>query len=295
MNELELAKKRIDREVRLEKYQGADRVILAQDKWEQIQEERKFKPKFIANTGITSLDSCVEGFRKGQLIVLSGPPKQGKSGVCQTFTKNFVSEGKKCTWFSYELSYEELFDKFPMDKLDFYVPNYMESGNLEWVEDRIIESKEKFGTEIVFIDHLDFLRDPEILKGVNLNTASYIGGIVQKVKRIAVENEMLIFLMSHIRKNKWTTNELPSSEELRDSGQIAQLADIVLMVIRKRADKSSEEVYVGTEAILGVMENRHNGKTKKIEIFLDGKEFRENYSPTIIKSKRQKAEEEIDF
>lgn len=295
MNELDLAKKRIDREVRLEKYQGADRVVLAQSKWEQLQEERKFKPKFIANTGIASLDSCVEGFRKGQLVVLSGPPKQGKSGVCQTFTKNFISEGKKCMWLSYELSYEELFDKFPLEKLDFYIPNYMESGNLEWVEDRIVESKEKYGTEIVFIDHLDFLRDPDILKGINLNTASYIGGIVQKIKRMAVENEMLIFLMSHIRKNKWTTNDLPSSEELRDSGQIAQLADIVLMVIRKRADKNSEDIYIGTEAVLGVMENRHNGKTKKIEIYLDGKEFKENYSPTIIKTKRQKAEEEIDF
>ena len=276
MKELELAQKRIDREVRLEAHLGADRVILAEDKWQALKEERKYKPKFLANTGLVSLDKCVDGFRKGQLIIVSGPPKQGKTSLCQTFTKSFVENKQKCLWFSYELSYEEVFEKFPMEKLDFYVPNYMESGNLGWVEDRVIESKQKYGTEIVFIDNLDFLRDPEVLKGISLNLSSYIGGIVQKVKRMAVEHDMVIFLMSHIRKNKWTTNDLPSSEELRDSGQIAQLADIVLMLMRKRAERGSEEVYIGNSAVLGVMENRHNGRTKKIHLEFEDKKYRES-------------------
>ena len=169
-----------------------------------------------------------------------------------------------------------------MENLDFYIPNYMETGNLEWIEDKIIESIQKYGTDIVFIDHLDFLRDPAVLKGISLNLASYIGGIVQKIKRIAVEQNVVIFLMSHIRKNEWTTNKLPSSEELRDTGQTAQLADIVMMIIRKRAARDADEVYDGTNAILGVMENRHNGKTKKIPIQFIGGEFKEidlnNYS-----------------
>lgn len=275
MNELDIANKKIEKEVKLKEYKGLDRVIHAEEKRKELQEINKFKPAFRALTGIPTLDNCVDGFRKGQLIVVSGPPKNGKTQVCQTFTKHFVVAGHKCLWFSYEVGYEELFGKFPMDNLDFYIPNFMESGNMEWVTNRVIEAKQKFGTDIVFIDHLDFLRDPEILKGVSLNLSAYVGSIMQKIKRLAIEQDVVIFLMSHIRKNQWTTNALPSSEELRDSGQIAQLADIVLMIIRRRADKGSEEIYLGNEAILGVMENRHNGRTKKINIQLIDKEFKE--------------------
>ena len=276
MNEIQQLDAQIRKEVALKEYKGPDRVIYGEDKKNELDEARKFAPSFNVASGLATLDSCIDGFRKGQLIIVSGPPKQGKTAFCQTLTESFIKQGKKCLWFSYELSFEELFTKFPMNIMDFYLPNYMETGNLKWIEDRIIESKQKFGTEIVFIDHLDFLRDLEILKGVSLNLSAYVGGIVQKVKQMAIKHEMVIFLMSHIRKNKWTTNELPSSEELRDSGQIAQLADIVLMIIRRRADKTGEEIYERNEAFLGVMENRHNGKTKRIAIKLEGKRYEES-------------------
>lgn len=275
MSEIENIDKRIEKEVLLKSYKGVDRVVHAEDKRKEIEETNQNKPPFRAMSGIKSLDDCTDGFRKGQLIVVSGPTKNGKTSFCQTLTNNFIEDEKKCIWFSYELGYEELFDKFPEGTLDFYVPNYIQDGNLEWVEDRIIESKQKFGTEIVFLDHLDFLRDPVILRGVSLNMSAYIGGIVQKIKSIAVRHGLVIFLMSHIRKNKWTSNELPSAEELRDSGQIAQLSDMVLMLIRKRADRDAEEVYLGNSAVLGVMENRHNGKTKKIGLKLVDNRFEE--------------------
>src|SRR3990167_6545509 len=207
MNEIQTIDKKIEREVLLGEYKGKDRVIYAEEKKAEIQIEKANRPPFYAQTGISSLDECVDGFRKGQLIIVSGPPKHGKTALCQTFTKRFTAQGLRCLWFSYELGYEELFEKFPMDVLDFYVPNYLESGNLEWIENRIIESKQKFKTEVVFIDHLDFLRDPDILKGVSINLAAYIGGIIQKIKRTAIEQNVLIFLMTHIRKNEWKTED----------------------------------------------------------------------------------------
>jgi len=272
MNELQLIEKRVEKELHLKKYTGADRIVLAEDKRKGIEEEAKTRPPFAAMTGISLLDECTDGFRKGQLVILSGPPKNGKTAMCQTFTDNFVKNGLRCLWFSYEVGYEELFKKFPMERLDFYVPNQTATGNLEWIEDKILETKVKYGVDVVFIDHLDFLRDTDVLKGVSVNMSSYIGGIVQRVKRMAVTHNVVIFLMAHIRKNKWTANELPDSEELRDSGQIAQLADFVIMVIRERDEKKADLVYTNN-AILGVMENRHNGKTKKIKMTMANKRF----------------------
>lgn len=289
MNDLQLIEQKARLKESLKTYKGEDRVIVAKDKLANIKQEALFRPPFKAVTGIPLLDECLDGFRLGQLIVISGPPKQGKSYLCQHFTMKFVDQGHQCLWLEYELGYEEFFERFPQhyqEKFDFLIPNYMQSGNLEWVEHRIIEAKEKNpNLKAVFIDHLDFLRDPDILKGVSYNLASYIGGIVQKVKRIAVENEVVIFLMSHIRKNQWTTNDLPSSEELRDTGQTAQLADIVMMIIRKRMPKSSNEIYDTNKAIVGVIENRLNGKTKKASVQLkDGFYVEELYTPTETRS-----------
>ena len=267
MQEISELEKKIKLEVEMKSYSGADRVVYADDKLKEIEEERKHKPAFAAFTGWGTFDAQIDGFRKGQLIVLSGPPKNGKSQFCAAITARLWNK-YKCVWFQYELNYEEFLARFPKNsenKLDFYLPNYMESGNLEWIEKRIVEAKEKHGIEIVFIDHLDFLRDVKDLRNVSMNLSTYVGGIVQKVKQLAIKHEVVIFLMTHIRKNEWTKDSLPNSEELRDSGQIAQLADIVLMIIRRRS-KEGDEVYHPTGVLVGEMENRHNGKTKKISM-----------------------------
>ena len=278
MKELETLENRIRKEVFLKDYKGQDRVVLAKDKKLQLEEEAKTRPKFSALVPtMPTLNECVDGFRKQQLVVVSGPPKNGKSELCATFTTNFMNQGLKCLWLPFEGMFEELFARF-LDKWDFYVPNYMEQGRIEWVEDKIIEAKQKFGTEIIFIDNLDFLCDPSMAKemrGINSNYATYVGSIVQRVKELAVAHNVLIFLMSHITKTKWTTNKLPDSEDLRDTGKTAQLADIVIMIIRERS-KKEDEVYTGNTAIMGVMENRLNGKTKKMRLELSiYKEFME--------------------
>ena len=274
--------------IKLKTYQGEDRVIHAEDKRKELADIRATKPKFLAYSGIPSLDKTTEGFRKGQLVVVSGPPKNGKTALCQTITKRMALDKQRTLWFSYELTLDELFQKFPKfdkDWMDFFVPRVIDSGNLQWVEDRIIEAKHKYGIEAVFIDHLDFLKDPEVAR-VNQNMSSYIGLIVQRVKRIAVEQELVIFLMTHLRKNNWTSNQLPSSEELRDTGQIAQLADLVLMVVRRRNDK---KLYDENKAMVGVMENRHNGKTAFVDLLMVEKEFIEE-----IISKEEKEQREAE-
>lgn len=276
----------IQRELALKEYAGPDRDSHAQEVSDVIAENALNRPKFSASMGLPALDRCVDGFRPGQLIIVSGPPKNGKTLLCQNLTTRFTDQGHRCLWFEYELNYEEFLAKFTRGTLDFYLPRIMGSKGLDWIEDRIIEGKLKFNTKVVFIDHLDFLRDDKKLRGdVSINLAAYIGGIVQKVKTMAVQHDVLIFLMSHIRKNEWTSGKLPSSEELRDSGQIAQLADIVMMVMRKR-DKENNNLYLETDALIGVIENRHNGKTEIVNVQIVGGEFYESSDPQLNEPKQ---------
>lgn len=295
MNEIEKIDARVKKELLLKDYKGKDRIVYAEEKRKELEDEKGLIPPFRAKVDtIPTLNWCTDGFRKQQLVIVSGPPKNGKTELCATFTASFIKQQKKCLWLPFEGMYEELFARF--DTLDFYIPNYMETGRISWVEDKIIEAKQKYGTEIVFIDNLDFLRDPTAMRemrGISTNYATYVGSLVQSIKEIAVSQNILIFLMSHITKNKWTSNNLPNAEDLRDTGQTAQLADIVMMIIRKRSTQANE-VYEGSKAIMGVMENRLNGRTKKIPLNLQGKVFVE-IDDTKESVKQNEVEQEWDI
>ena len=106
-------------------YAGADRVVHAKDKKTEISEQEKTRTPFSARTGLSALDECLDGFRRGQLVIVSGPPKNGKTLLCQNLSSRFTKQGHRCAWFEYELNYEEFLAKFPEGEIDFHLPNYM--------------------------------------------------------------------------------------------------------------------------------------------------------------------------
>jgi len=83
----------------------------------------------------------------------------------------------------------------------------------------------KYNARIFFVDHLHFLVDMARVSNPSLE----IGAIVRRIKRFAVENDFIIFLLAHIKKNE---GEDLSYRDLRDSSFIAQDSDTVIMIKR---------------------------------------------------------------
>jgi replicative DNA helicase len=77
--------KQIENQERFNNYQGEDRVIKVQEVYEE--EKKNQKPVFF-KTGINSLDCLIGGFKKGQLIVITGMPKRGKTTLAKTNRKS---------------------------------------------------------------------------------------------------------------------------------------------------------------------------------------------------------------
>lgn len=216
------------------------------DKLEKVEGFRAF-------TGFEKLDEATKGFRGGQLVIISGPTGGGKTAISRTFTQKLIEHQTKVCWFSYEESYEDLFEKMP--SLDFYVPDKREDDQLEWLKKHMQKAKEH-GVTVFFIDNLDFLRKPKDLKMPDMNLASYVGGIVQDIKTFAVQENVIIFLLVHIKKNNWSSNEMPTSEDIRDSGMVPQLADFVFFIKRERNDEKIPTAF----ARLSIDKNRVNGR-----------------------------------
>ena len=88
-----------------------------------------------------------------------------------------------------------------------------------------MEAHFKYNTRIFFIDHLHYLIDIARVKNPSLD----IGTIVRRVKRFAVDNDFIMFLLAHVSK---TESDNVSYRDLRDSSFIAQESDTVIMVKR---------------------------------------------------------------
>jgi len=177
---------------------------------------------------IPSLDRYIEDFRDGELIAISGPTKMGKTLLAQTLTVNFGKQNQPALWFTYEVPPRQFLSQFPELPM-IYMPAKLKAHALDWLENRILESFEKYRTRIVFIDHLHFLFDLSRTKNPSLE----IGTVVRRLKGIAVNDELIVFLLCHTVKSR---QGALSCEAIRDSSFVSQESDCVVMIQRTPKD-----------------------------------------------------------
>ena len=105
-----------------------DRIISSFEFQKQILSEDKVI-KFYS--GLKGLDGLVEGFEPGELYVLSGATKNGKTTVFQTLTAGFEKQGVFSLWFSYEVPPKQLIRRFKNLPL-FYLPETIKGRVLSY-------------------------------------------------------------------------------------------------------------------------------------------------------------------
>jgi replicative DNA helicase len=210
-------------------YDGDDKVLTSFELRDKLIAEKR-DPHVSVKSGIPSIDYACDGFRDGELVVISGPTKSGKTLLAQTFTVNFSRQKEYACWFSYEVPARQFLEQFPILPL-FYLPTNNKAQDFNWFMDRCLEAYFKYNTRIFFVDHLHFLIDMARISNPSLE----IGAIVRRIKRFAVDNDFVIFLLCHIKK---TEGEDISYRDLRDSSFIAQDSDTCIMV--KRTPKNGQ-------------------------------------------------------
>lgn len=230
------------KESELRAYSGDDRVVSSIEHAEILNAMPKL-PKVMSK--MPTLDKLTGGFQAGQLIIIGGKPKSGKSLIAQTFTVNFLSQGITSLWFSYEMPALEFFERFPKLPL-LYIPQRIEGKSIDWIMNRVIEAKAKYGIKVIFFDHLHFL----ITLGQQGNASLEIGNVVRNLKRMAINFNLIIFLISHVTK---VPKGRPSTvDDLRDSGLVQGEADKV--IITNRLKESNAVLTVGVDRQTGVMD-----------------------------------------
>lgn len=227
--------------------------------------------------GINAFDKAMDGgVRDGELIVVSGGTGEGKTTFCINLSINLSKKSIPSLFFSYEMDNYYLYQNFLKieQNLDLiYSPIELISSQLNFIEQQIKEGVEKKAIKVVFIDHLHFLIP---LKSA-VNTSLMIGALVRELKKMAVKNKVIIFLIAHTRKIN-TGDELNLSS-IRDSGLVVAESDYVFLVerLRKQQNKITEfitktNVSYTNKSRITLAKNRRTGKLLYKDFFVnDGK------------------------
>ena len=252
MNPVEEAKKMMSEYERIEhlqNYHGEDEVVYSLDMRKEIAERKNNIPSMSFVSGIPTLDSLIKSFQGGELTVISGKTKHGKTLLAQTFTRN-MNEIILPMWFTYEVRIEQFLSQFGNSLPCFLVPKKLRQNDMAWLEDRIVEGILKYNCQVVFLDNTH-----NILNLTGDNLTHKIDEFVKRLKEIAVQNNIHIFLMHHVSKCEISSVENLNSNLLRDSSMIPQTADNVFFIWRDKDDKG---------AWLKITENRREGVFNKL-------------------------------
>ncbi|KKL68503.1 hypothetical protein LCGC14_2124350 [marine sediment metagenome] len=245
--------------VKFRNYQGEDQILTYAEIEDEISQHKdRYKILLTYFPGLDHVDS-MSGVEPGELIVISGPRKSGKTLLAQTLTQNFWRQGIHSLWFSYELTYRQFGYSFKkVETPVMLMPKKLKAYALEWVEDRIAEAVAKHGIQIVFIDHLHFLFDIAQARKPDIQ----IGQIMRYLKRIAIDGNVVIFLMCHFKKSGF--DKEPDDSSFRDSSFIAQESDVGLILWRVRKKTTPND------AVLKVCYSRRTGAfERKISLCKD--------------------------
>ena len=210
-------------------------------------------------TGFRDLDILLASIEKSSIITIGGRPAMGKTSFAVSIMLKFLEQNKKCLYFSLQSSKRYFIKRIiptiaevdssrlknntelnenekekisaAFEKLSkFNLTIIDDTRKIEGIKEKIEQEK----PEIVFIDYLQLFDTP-----TKKQRNDAIEDIMRSLKEIAKDNNCIIFVLSQLsRAIESRCDKRPMLCDLRDSGAIETISDIVLFIYR-------DEYYTG--------------------------------------------------
>ena len=244
-------------------------------------------------TGFDQLDEG-GGFLPGQLIVIGAGTSQGKTSLALSLVDHIIRQHIRIGFFSLEMTQRDLTARYvamqcgissgkqlhPSQQLSVDDFNTVASaigavgdtGDQLFFDDNFTADINSICASIrcmvyrhhirgVVVDYLQILNTNQSVT----NREQFMGDVARMLKKLALELDIWILALSQLNRD----NEMlePTLNRLRDSGQIAEAADVVLLLYRpehymRPYSAPFETVSTHHTALLHVAKNR-NGQTAR--------------------------------
>lgn len=228
-------------------------------------------------TGLRDLDRKLLGLQRGELIILAGRPGSGKTATALGISRNMARAGYHGIFYSLEMGdvslsqrmlTDEAYDRARIaytrlrsgrfDEKQFQalrdaaeqlrgLPIRIEQQpkiTVGQLAARARQMKRRTGLDFIVVDYLGLMEASGRYKG---NRNLEIGELTAGLRGLAKELDCVMLVLSQLSRGvEGREDKRPNMGDLRDSGNIEQDADVILMVYREAYYLERKEPRAGT-------------------------------------------------
>lgn len=239
----------------------------------------------IIPTGLASIDE--RGFKPTDLMVIGAETSQGKTAFAMAIVDHVARQGLAVAVYSLEMNAGQLYGRLmamatdipsnilntkPLDDAQLerftsasevmrHLPIYFDERSTSTLDGilasiRTVVAKKR--VKLVVIDYIQILN----VNSKTANKEQMMADAARAFKNIAKELEIAVVVLSQLSRNQ--ANPRPTLARLRDSGQIAEAADFVVLIYRpevygERYPDEFADVSTQGTAMIDVAKGRNVG------------------------------------
>lgn len=210
-------------------------------------------------SGFENLDTVLDGWQQGTMYVIGARPSIGKTAFALSIITGLARKGTKCSAFSLEMSAGSLFyrmvsaaSNIPMWQIrkgligtsQAQIGRYLNAGKYlstlpisvfdsDVDNDKVLYSRIRYearvkGSKVIMIDHLGLI---EVSDSSGQRYVD-VGRITKTLHKMAKELNICIIVLAQCGRE--AEGKKPNLALLRESGNIEQDADVIMLLHRKR-------------------------------------------------------------
>lgn len=200
------------------------------------------------STGYRSVDLATMGAQPGQLIVIAGPPKSGKSTVMLSMADNMCADGSDVLLISFEMSYAEQEARWVGIRAGLNYRRLLKGGMTERDRNKLDE----------VVDDLNDNSPAKLILSEDISSTTTVSGVIAKIQQHKPKAVLIdgVYLMDDENgepkgSSQAITNITRSLKRAAQVSQIPVFASTQTLFSKMRGGKQVEASSVGYSSSFG--------------------------------------------
>ncbi len=242
-------------------------------------------------TGFFELDELTSGLQKGEMIIIAARPSMGKTALGMNIAEHIGADNKApVAMFSLEMSSQQLAERMLCGRADVDAGKLRKGMLDDFQHQALLQVAGELATAPIFVDdsaHLTplelrakarRLHDKHKIQAIVIDYLQLmyapgsesrqqeVGTISRHIKALARELEIPVVVMSQLNRGPEGRDlHRPRMSDLRESGNIEQDADVV-MLLHREDYYHSEQDYEKTNIAEVIIAKQRNGPTGVVKL-----------------------------
>lgn len=256
----------------------------------------KRKPTRFYLSGITDFDNFSGGFPTGEMTLIAARPGVGKTSLALQIVENIgATEGVATGVFSIEMTGPQLVTRMIMARTNLpsvplrkgelnakqvilrdkalaeigELPIYIDDSSYATIAhvEKVARAWIKAGIRVLVLDYVQLM---SVGKSSGDNRANFVGECAKALKRIARDNDIPFIVLAQLNREAARGKRAPTGADLRDSGELEQVADNILILHPDAEDPSVIDMILekwrnGSRGIVSVIFDAPRTRFKNME------------------------------